>query len=63
MLDQIEGVILVITCARYFKSRVIYNPYRLKGDTIEGWKIIYVLGDPSMNEDYLLKYNKNAFLV
>lgn len=60
MLEQTEGVILVITCARYLKSRVVDNPYRLKGDTIEGWKIIYVLGDPSMNEDYLLKYNKNA---
>ena len=58
MPECVEGVILVITCAQYFQSRVLNNRYRLKGDKIEGWKIIYVMGNPSQSSDFFIRYHK-----
>jgi len=55
---EIEGVILVISCNKYLTSRVINNPYRLTGDTIADWKIIYVIGDETLAKDYSMEYHK-----
>jgi len=57
-MDELDGVILVISCYKYLVPRVINNPYRLKGDSIAGWKIIYVVGDNTLNTDYCIGYER-----
>ena len=54
---EVDGVILVISCKKYLSQRVINNPYRLVGDSIAGWKIIYVISDKTLKVDYSIGYN------
>ena len=54
---EVDGVILVISCKKYLSQRVIKNPYRLVGDSIAGWKIIYVISDKTLKVDYSIEYN------
>ena len=46
---SIPGAIMIISCHKYFQSRVLGNTYSLSGPSLCGWPIIYVVGDPNMD--------------
>ena len=54
--QTVKGIILIITCKKYIFSRVVQNKYKLTGDLIQGWKIIYVMSNPNLESDYNLSY-------
>ena len=56
--SDVDGVILVISCKKYIESRVMKNKYRLTGDSIANWKIIYVIADETLKTHYSLGYHK-----
>ena len=56
--QTIKGVILIITCKKYLINRVVRNKYRLSGDSINGWKIIYVMSSPELETSYELSFKE-----
>tara|TARA_B100000965_G_scaffold42235_3_gene31036 strand:- start:717 stop:1610 length:894 start_codon:yes stop_codon:yes gene_type:complete len=58
--QDVTGIILIITCKKYIYSRVVQNKYKLTGESIGNWKIIYVISEPNMNDNYKLSYVENG---
>ena len=51
---KINGVILVITCQKYFHTRVLCNKFRINSHQFNGWPIVYVLGDKELKQEYAI---------
>lgn len=53
--ENVEGIIMIISCQKYKNLRI--NKFQKLDDYYNGWKIIYVLGDLFIQNDYELKEN------
>lgn len=51
---QVNGVILIITCQKYFRTRILGNTFRINSHQFTGWPIVYVLGDKDLKQDYAI---------
>lgn len=52
MRESVPGIILIVTCQKYFIERV---PNFIPGaDSYEGWPVVYCLGDPNIPSDYVI---------
>ena len=51
---NVDGIILMICC---FKYKELRNKFRLKKDTYLNWRVIYLFGDPTINDDYIFENN------
>ena len=51
---EVNGVILIITCQKYFHSRVLANKFRINSHQFNGWPIVYVLGDKDLKQEYAI---------
>ena len=54
MKKDVSGIILITTCYKYEKIRKIF---RINHEYINNWKIIYVYGNPDLEEEYKLEKN------
>lgn len=55
MCEQVGGIILVLSCQKYIHTRL--KEFKLNKDKYEDWKVIYVIGDITLDNDYELKGN------
>jgi hypothetical protein len=53
MKEKVKGIIIILSCQRYKYSRL--NEFKLKKNNYDGYKVIYVLGDNRINEEYILE--------
>jgi len=53
--DSIEGIILIVSCQKHQFTRLM--EYKLSCDTYSGWKVINVIGDLFLEQDYILNGN------
>lgn len=51
----IKGVILIATCHKHFHTRV--QEFKLSKTNYDGWKVMYVIGDPMLDRDYSIVDN------
>ena len=66
--ERVRGVFITISCRKYINTRVIANKYRLTGDKIGDWKIIYVVCDPDLDSEYKFQFineplNSNLLII
>jgi hypothetical protein len=54
--ETVEGIILVFSCQKYLNSRL--SKFQLPKDNYLGWKVIYVIGNLFLTENYVLDNNK-----
>ena len=52
---EVSGIILVLSCQKHLNTRLA--KYRLPKDSYCGWKVIYVIGDLSIDSSYDLRDN------
>lgn len=52
---NVEGIILMICCYKYQELR---KKFKLKRNSYNNWKVIYLFGDPTINEEYILEDDK-----
>jgi hypothetical protein len=57
MKEVVEGVILVLSCNKYLRTRLKKSAFRLRADSYENWKVVYVIGNLTINEPYQLHTN------
>ena len=50
----VDGVILIITCQKYFYNRILGNTFRINSHQFNGWPIVYVLGDKDLKQNYAI---------
>ena len=50
--ESVEGIILVLSCQKHLNTRV--KEFKLPKSTYVGWKVIYVIGDFFLDENYKL---------
>lgn len=55
MYEKIDGIILVLSCQKHINTRL--KEFNLKKDKYENWRVIYVIGDITLDNDYELKDN------
>ncbi len=51
---KVNGVIIVITCQKYFHTRILGNKFRINSHQFNGWPIVYVLGDKDLRQQYAI---------
>lgn len=52
---QVNGIILVLSCQKHVNTRL--KQCKLSKDNYGGWKVIYVLGDLFLKEEYVMNNN------
>tara|TARA_R110002074_G_scaffold398900_1_gene591340 strand:+ start:118 stop:948 length:831 start_codon:yes stop_codon:yes gene_type:complete len=55
--EVVEGIILVLSCNKYLRTRLKKTAFRLKENSYENWKVVYVIGNLTINEPYQLHTN------
>ena len=53
--EDIEGVILILTCHKHLNTRL--KEFSLPNDSYENWKVVYVIGDLRMDNNFELRGN------
>jgi hypothetical protein len=53
--ECVDGVILILSCQKHKETRL--KDFKLKKNTYLNWKVIYVIGDLFLSENYILKNN------
>ena len=56
-MENTEGIILILSCQKHEYNRL--NKYKLNNNEYGLWKVIYVMGDISMDSNYKIS-NKNG---
>lgn len=51
----VDGIILVLSCNKHINTRL--KKFKLNKDSYENWKVIYVIGDFFLDNDYKLDGN------
>ena len=51
--EIVEGIILVLSCKKHQHTRL--SEFKLQKNNYSGWKVIYVVGDFFLEENYTLK--------
>lgn len=59
MKERIKGAILIYSCHKHKDTRL--KEFRLTNDEYDGWKVFYILGNPSIEKDYMT--NDNTILL
>jgi hypothetical protein len=55
--EVVEGIILVLSCNKYLRTRLKNTAFRLKEDSYENWKVVYVIGNLTIDEPYKFHMN------
>lgn len=53
--ETINGVILVLSCQKYKYTRL--KEFKMKKDNYNGWKVVYILGDLTIKNEYNVEDN------
>ena len=51
-MTEVDGVLMIISCKKYLHDRVVKNKYRLIGDSVFNWKVVYVVADKNISQDF-----------
>lgn len=54
-MEIVEGIILILSCEKHMNTRL--NKYGLKKENYLGWKVIKVIGNLFLKEEYILENN------
>jgi len=57
----VKGIILILSCQKHLNTRV--KNFKLSQDEYAGWKVIYVIGDLFLEDDYKLEANDGYNLM
>jgi len=57
--EEVEGIILIISCQKHKDTRL--KEFKLPKEYYNGWKVIYVLGDLTLQSVY--EYNGNILTI
>lgn len=52
MKDRIKGAILIYSCHKHLNTRL--KEFKLPKDEYSGWKVFYILGNPRINESFII---------
>ena len=55
--EVVEGIILVLSCNKYLRTRLKKTAFRLKADVYENWKVVYVIGNLTIDSPYQFHTN------
>ena len=61
MKETLEGIILVLSCNKYLRTRLKNSAFRLKEDSYENWKVVYVIGNLTIDEPY--EFHRNLLTL
>lgn len=57
--EIVEGIILVISCNKHINTRL--REFRYPKNNYNNWKVIYVIGDLFMNNDYEFRHEYDEY--
>ena len=60
-MNDTEGIILILSCQKHKHNRLI--KYKLDKNEYNLWKVIYVIGDISMNSNYKISTENNMNIL
>jgi hypothetical protein len=52
---EIPGAILIFSCHKHKETRL--KKFTLKKNEYDGWKVFYIIGNPLLEEDYIIEDN------